>query len=253
MSLTMRITHVGGSFAPPLSDELLAKYRGLIDNLPESQIKEAMTALLRCCAAWWDLPEPSVASTRPHPVGPRKDSATGKVRRAPLITDLQADHAAQLDPHIPWKRELELYADLFEGIQTAEAQRNGMRSEAWLSSVREAFIAQEYTPEEAVWLRSKERKALRAVMSALGNFDGISNSLIDSVLAAFGTSKAKLEEEATKMKKVEAAVAAVKAGGLSPVPRPAQESTALRDAAKHLLWHVNELDLGREPLTSEQL
>lgn len=41
------------------------------------------------------------------------------------------------------------------------------------------------------------------------------------------------------------------AGGKGP--RPPLESTALRDAAHHLLWHVHELALDREPLTIDKL
>ncbi len=37
------------------------------------------------------------------------------------------------------------------------------------------------------------------------------------------------------------------------LPYPQREPTPLRDMAYHLLWHVKELSLDREPLTNDQL
>lgn len=128
----------GGSFAPPLSDETLARYRAMTDGLPASPVKDALAALLHCCGVWWDLPEPTGPARGPH------RSGVGAVVR------LDADHAAALDPHIPWAHEIEAYKVLFDGISNETAK-------------------------------------------------------------------------------------------------------PLRDAAHHLLWHVVELDLGREPLTADKL
>ena len=73
---------IGGSFAPPLSDELLAKYKATIDALPPSPLKDAMGVCHNVCAKWWELPDSPGAGV-PHPTG------------APIaIVALSADNAA---------------------------------------------------------------------------------------------------------------------------------------------------------------
>lgn len=95
---------IGGSFAPPLSDQLIAQYRALIDNLdPRSQIKDAMQKCLKCCEEWWKLPDSSGAG-KPHPVG------------VGTIVDLDKPIADALWEHIPWKEELEGYKAMFDTI-----------------------------------------------------------------------------------------------------------------------------------------
>lgn len=129
--------HVGGSFAPPLTDALLARYRELIDELGAGKVKEALQALYACCLKWWDLPA-SDDTGRPHPVG------------RGVIVPLTEPLKKALWEHIPWTDQLDLYA-------------------SWLDAIDP--------------VREKE----------------------------------------------------------------------LRDAAFHLLWHVKELDLDREPLTADML
>jgi len=97
--------HFGGCFAPPLSDELLVKYRGIIDTLPASAIKDAMAALYVCCAKWWELPD-SLGTRVFHPSIPV------------MIMPISAENAALLEQHIPWKEELESMQVMFNGIPT---------------------------------------------------------------------------------------------------------------------------------------
>lgn len=130
--------HVGGSFAPPLSDKLLGEYKKKIDELEASPVKDALEVVLNCCEKWWKLPEAKDTLKTPH--------ASGRG----LMVSLQDDQAKALEKHIPWSHELEGIAGVFDTID----------------------------PEK---------------------------------------------------------------------------DKGLRDAAFHLLWHVKELDLGREPLTSDQL
>jgi hypothetical protein len=127
---------VGGSFAPPLTDEMLAGYR---DHAAKAapEIADAMRELLACVDHWWGLPDSKRA-------GKAHASGTG------TMIPLEAEHADALDSLIPWRKELDNYAKLFDTID------------------------------------------------------------------------------------------------------PARDK-ALRDAAFHLLWHVNELDLGREPITADKL
>ena len=106
----------GGSFAPPLSDELLGSYAAMIAALPaRSPVRDAMQKLLTCCQAWWELPESSGTESRAHPSG------------LGTIVDLEAEHQAALWDHIPWSGqaledgtvapdELGAYAKMFDGI-----------------------------------------------------------------------------------------------------------------------------------------
>lgn len=137
----------GGTFAPPLSDELLSAYAATVNALPAGRLKEALNTLLRCCQAWWDLPESNGTASRRHPSGRGQ------------IVDLSADHMQALWDLIPWS-----------------AASNGHGQ-----------------PDE-----------LEAIQS-----------LCD---------------------------------GIDPV-----RDRDLRNLAFHLLWHVKELDLDREPLTADQL
>lgn len=98
--MTMRF---GGSFAPPLTEELLASYKSQIDSLETSPLKDALTKVHECCTAWWDVPE-STGGGRPHPSG------------AGTIVDLDDDLKQKLFDAIPWKEELAMYQSLFDGI-----------------------------------------------------------------------------------------------------------------------------------------
>lgn len=138
---------MGGSFAPPLTDQLLDDYRALIDGLPQNRVRDALEKLHVCCAKWWELPEPNGTATRPHPVG------------RGTIVDLQADHKAELFDLIPWS-----------------ARSNGTGEPDELDAIQ---------------------------------------VLLDSI--------------------------------------PNDTEKPLRDAAHHLLWHVVELDLDREPITADKL
>ena len=94
----------GGSFAPPLTDELLAKYKAIIDALPaQSQVRDAMQSLLVCCEAWWEQPE-SMGSGKPHTSG-----------RGVMVA-LDEPIAKALWESIPWKEDLQGYGKLFDGI-----------------------------------------------------------------------------------------------------------------------------------------
>lgn len=95
---------VGGSFAPPLTDELMLGYRKRINALPDSPVRSALTTLAHCCGIWWELPEPTGTKTSTH--------ATGNG----MVVELQADHKELLDEHIPWKHELDAIQLLLDSI-----------------------------------------------------------------------------------------------------------------------------------------
>lgn len=93
---------IGGSFAPPLSDELLDKYQALIAQ-SQGAIKDALTTLLTCCRKWWELPE-SVGGGNAHPSG------RGFV--------VELDHAIKesLWDLIPWPHEIKAMESLLNTL-----------------------------------------------------------------------------------------------------------------------------------------
>lgn len=94
----------GGTFAPPLTDDLLDQYGSLVASLPaKSEVRDALSSLLGCCRAWWAEPE-STGGSRAHPSG------------RGLITDLDKDIQERLFDAIPWQAELEHYKVLLDGI-----------------------------------------------------------------------------------------------------------------------------------------
>lgn len=104
-------------FAPPLTDELLGRYRELVDGLDPSETKEALASLLACVAAWWALPESTRTDGRRLALQvPVKDAAGqvvydergAPVREARTIVErpLEADHVQALFDVTPWMREL---------------------------------------------------------------------------------------------------------------------------------------------------
>lgn len=120
--------HIGGTFAPPLSDEKLGEYAAFIEKLDGSPVKDAMASLLACVRAWWELPEPVETAQSKHPSG------------RGTIVRLQNDHAKALWDLIPWKHELDSIQSLFDGIKET-AIRNAAFHLLW--HVRELDLDRE--------------------------------------------------------------------------------------------------------------
>ncbi len=88
--------------APPLTDELLAEYRGLIDAVPAGELRDALDACYACAEAWWDVPESAAAPVRTWNLV----DAAGKVRSCPE-RPLTADLVKRLWDATPYMSELE--------------------------------------------------------------------------------------------------------------------------------------------------
>lgn len=94
---------IGGSFAPPLSEELLASYEALAAKA-DAPVRDAMSTLLACVKRWWDLPYSGPEGSAPHASG------------VGTIIPLDAPIAAELEPHIPWGHEIAAIQGLFDAI-----------------------------------------------------------------------------------------------------------------------------------------
>lgn len=102
--------YAGGSFAPPLTDELLAKYQADVTSLDAGPIRDACADLLAACVAWWHLPE-SQGVGDPHPSGRGS------------IVPLGDDAKAALWDLVPWEYELAGMHGLLDTLPTG-ATRN---------------------------------------------------------------------------------------------------------------------------------
>lgn len=239
----MATQHVGGSFAPPLTDELLTRYAELAAQA-EPQVADAMHTLLKCCRAWWELPE-STGAGRPHLSG------------LGTIIDLDADIATSLWDLIPWDYEIETMRARIGKIQQAESEENTRRLSAWLSAVAEA-IKPTYVTEVDITspVVTMLARMLRSLDAAIGEGYAAPEGIGDKLFGLFlpGRTKADIDMGVAQWKTWQAAIAAIKSGkSPSPIPRPLLLATAERDAAEHLLWHVIELDKDREPITADKV
>jgi hypothetical protein len=220
---------LGGSFAPPLTDNLLAQYRALIDGLdPKSRVRDALEQLYRCVAQWWALPD-SKRKGRKHPVG------------VGVIVDLEEEHAQALWDAIPWDHELDEMARLFDEIEREACARNSRQIEAWHGQVRDDLRSKHF-PEQP-WPK-KLLDWMRRAGEELGFLLGL---LPDGERKRAEQQLAAAAEFARKYR------FALASKSYPDLPYPARESTPLRDAAHHLLWHVRELNLDREPVTNDKL
>ena len=113
----MATTHVGGSFAPPLTDELLAQYEALAQQA-EPQVRDALGVLLKCVAHWWELPE-STGAGRPHLSG------------RGMIIDLDPDVAKKLWEFIPWPHEIAAIQGLLDTLPSDTPAHKSLRDAAF--------------------------------------------------------------------------------------------------------------------------
>lgn len=215
-----------GSFAPPLADDKMASYRKLIDAMEPSATKDAMDYCWRCCDAWWNQPDSSGNGSYPHPRNP-----------SAIIVPLDESIIQAIDPHTPWMSECENFGLLFEQLQKGEAERNSAKVQAWVTSVIEHLKTQMF-PEKGFYERLTEAMSVAAKWVFL---------LGESEKQKFEEQQKKVHEYVAEVQKV------VKSKTYGPIPYPQLESTELRDAAHHLLWHAKELTNDREPITSDLL
>lgn len=112
-------------FAPPLTDDLIARYAALADSLPDSRgdVRDAMRECLAAVRLWWELPESK---------GTPKDQSVEVKHRGKdtlvKIVSLAPDLVKQLWDAVPWPYELDAMQSLFDRIDPAE---RGLRDAAF--------------------------------------------------------------------------------------------------------------------------
>jgi hypothetical protein len=100
---------IGGTFAPPVDESILVSYHNAIIQMPDSQVKEYLTKVYECVAAWWNLPESGGEGT-PHPSG------------RGIIVDLSEDVKKELWDLIPWQEELNIISSVFDGLPSGSVR-----------------------------------------------------------------------------------------------------------------------------------
>ncbi len=100
--------------APPLTDEILATYRTIIDSVPErTPLRDALEALYKCATAWWGVP---VSKMREKRLATGTDLTQGPDVR---FQKLDTETMEALYDHIPWMEEILGYEALFEQVSDA--------------------------------------------------------------------------------------------------------------------------------------
>jgi hypothetical protein len=223
--------HIGGNFAPPLTDELLRQYGELIAAVPaKTPLRDALDTLLACVLAWWNVPE-SAAKKRPHPVG------RGSIQ--PLD---QATIDALWD-RTPYPEELTALEPLLEEIDAAASRRNGELLGQWREEISRRLFADHFPAglsQATLALYYRTHKALAR----------LSPTLAAGVRLLFPDVPSDVD---ARWDAWQAAVKAALGSPSPPIRRPELPPTPLRDAAMHLLWHAKELAADREPFTADKL
>lgn len=87
------VTRAPACFAPPLSDEVLAGYRTLIESVSQPDLRDVLLELLTAVESWWSLPYSDAAGlTTPNGV---------------RLVPLEPEMIAALDATTPWPHELD--------------------------------------------------------------------------------------------------------------------------------------------------
>lgn len=226
----------GGSFAPPLTDALLAKYKAIIEGMDaKSPIRDAMQKLYDCVTKWWEEPVSTKGAKRAH------QSGTGS------ILDLDKEIRDRLWDCIPWDTELDAMQELFDPIEKDICARNDKRIEAWQASMAETVVNDNYKTEEE---RVVMRHCLQLIRIAAGE-----NRVYPAFIEVLSQNEQiELRVKIDKARRVKKFIAdSLVSKSNDKLPYPTLEPTQVRDAAFHLLWHARELERDREPLTKDQL
>jgi hypothetical protein len=91
----------GGSFAPPIDTPTLDRYEELATSSSAPEVQDGMLALIRMMREFWKTPVSKMAGT-PHP--------SGRGVKIPL----EGDVVKTLDPHVPFRHELDALSGVFD-------------------------------------------------------------------------------------------------------------------------------------------
>lgn len=243
-------------FAPPLTDELLAQYRALADalGLDQGAIRDAFRECLAAVEAWWELEE----SRTPDAVPTMRVLHRGVLGRI-AVTPLEAQYVQELWDLVPWPYEVTAMQQLLAGCQADAARRNGELLAAWQLQIEDWLFPLHFPGEARDSVLDVRPRLQQQIVGIFGAFGSEASAAVDAFISSFlpGKDAAWLREQMQKLAAMKAEAHAIYAAGSDPrsgcPPKPALESTALRDAFAHLVWFCEQLAIDREPLTQDKL
>lgn len=99
-------------FAPPLTDETIARYESLINSLGSELIavKDSMKECLDCVKSWWSLPESTRTDVKKWTIQHRGNSVS--YNEVPL----EEKHVEALWDKVPYMHECKAMESLFEEL-----------------------------------------------------------------------------------------------------------------------------------------
>lgn len=247
----------GGSFAPPLTDELIDKYEQLGQTAVGS-VADALRSLLKVVKMWWELEE-SKQPGSPHPVDAEAIANGRRPLFGAMMIPLEKEHQKHLWDDIPWDDELDLFAQRFENVQLEETKRNEQRLMDWYRQIEDAILPEMFPGETRESLTQVVNPVVKKLLSLSLEYFGVeATKVLDNLINAVapGWSAQAAQERIARYNewKIRAVQLAKNHANVpAPVPKPELEDTSLRDACFHLLWHAKELARDREPITRDKL
>jgi hypothetical protein len=216
------IGQIGGAFAPPLNDALLAEYREIIDAMPGSPAKDAMDELYACVMKWWELPQ----SERAPIVGPH----------SPIVM-LDKGISKKLDPYVPWQETLDYLKELFQKIEAEIGEAASPLCEQWRRDVGTILTRKHFPDADRFYTIAKVAKLDPDVL-------GLMPANIHAEVAEFRRRFALLDAESR---------AVFQKKEFPGHPYPWIPGHPARRVAINLVWHAQELCKDREPVTADKL
>lgn len=109
--MVREVRHVGGSFAPPITDEVLDRYEDLAGIASSGPVKDEILKLIEMVRVFRQTPDSSLPS-EPHPSGRGE------------IVPLEDAEIQRIWDHVPWDHEIDALKNLFDLIPADSMLRN---------------------------------------------------------------------------------------------------------------------------------
>jgi hypothetical protein len=220
-----RVERFGGSFAPPLTDDLLERYEAAAAKAPRME-KETLEGLIQMARTFRET-GPSKLKAHPHPAG------------VGTLTKLEQEEVDRIDPVVPWQHEVDALKAMAEKVQVAEADRNAVKAADWTRRVKQVVVEKHFGDQSGLEYALTVIRSEEAWKAAGLVDDGLQEKIDDL--------RGKIHEATDEANEC------VRTKECEGVPYPELEDTTLRTGLFHLIWLAQELTEDREPLTNDQL
>lgn len=233
---------IGGSFAPPLTPERIARARALAAAHPAAtpQVREIVEKLCTMAEVFHQTPRSPLKGVA-HPSG-----------AAINIVPLEAAEQRRIWDHVPWDTECAMYRQVAEGVQIEPARRNSEKLAAWRQACGQA-ISEAAFPGLALAERQKRTRVLNKAEREFHDQPAVVDAVASALFPGETRETLYAKYDAVRLQMTALNQFNPASSAPPPVPFPALESTELRDLLFHLIWYAIELEKDREPLTADML